>query len=213
MSFTRFDVDQIQARMAYSLLIDSVVPRPIAFITTRGMDGSFNAAPFSFFNAVCSSPVVISISFTPKRDGSIKDTLRNIRETKEFVVNILSEDWVQAMNQASAEYPYGVSELQQVGMTELDSDRVSPPRVKESAVHLECRLYQEVVVGAGLGSAVLVLGEVLAFHISESVLVGSPERPRISVQKLKPVSRLGGLDYGVGIQPLSMDRPELKGTI
>ena len=125
---------------AYKLLTGSVLPRPIAWVSTINKDGVTNLAPFSFFMGVCAKPLTIAFAPMQKPNNTPKDTLINIRETKEFVVNMVSESLVKRMNQTSADYPFGISEFDQAGLTETKSIIVSPPRVLESPISLECKL-------------------------------------------------------------------------
>lgn len=170
----------------YQALIGIVVPRPIAFISTRGPSGRTNLAPFSFFNAVGSAPPVISVAINPRR-GLPKDTLRNIRETQEFVVNAATESLFERLVQTSGDWPEEVSEFELTGLTAVPSVRVQAPRVAESPVHLECRLYREVEVG----DTTLVLGEIVYIDVDDAVLTDG----RIDPEKLRPIARLGGDGY------------------
>jgi Conserved protein/domain typically associated with flavoprotein oxygenases, DIM6/NTAB family, COG1853 len=157
-------------REAYALLISCVAPRPIAWVSTCAPDGRVNLAPFSFFNAGGANPVSVVFSCTNFRDGRPKDTLRNVHATGEFVVNIAPYWLAEQMNQTSFEYEYGVSEFEQVGLTRAPSLYVQPPRVAESPIAMECKLFQVVAHGAGAVAANYVIGEVLCFHIAETLL-------------------------------------------
>ncbi|MCS0790160.1 flavin reductase family protein [Cytobacillus pseudoceanisediminis] len=177
---------------AYKLLVGSILPRPIAFVTTMDADGNVNAAPFSFFTAICADPMLIC--FSPMRkgtDGSKKDTLANIEATKEFVINIVSEDFTEKMNICAADYPAGTDELVAAGLTKEKSAAVNPPRVKESKVHLECSLHQVLHFGEQTGSGSLVIGKVEHVHVAEELY----ENGRINSEKLKPVGRMAGHIY------------------
>ncbi|MBN8199976.1 MULTISPECIES: flavin reductase family protein [Bacillaceae] len=177
---------------AYKLLVGSILPRPIAFVTTMDVDGNVNAAPFSFFTAICADPMLIC--FSPMRkgmDGSKKDTLANIEATKEFVINIVSEDFTEKMNICAADYPAGTDELIAAGLTKEKSATVNPPRVKESKVHLECSLHQVLHFGEQPGSGSLVIGKVEHVHVAEGIY----ENGRINSEKLKPVGRMAGHIY------------------
>lgn len=177
---------------AYKLMVGSILPRPIAFVTTMDTDGNVNAAPFSFFTAICADPMLIC--FSPMRkgtDGSKKDTLANIEATKEFVINIVSEDFTEKMNICAADYPAGIDELDAAGLEKEKSASVKPPRVKESKVHLECSLYQVLHFGEQPGSGSLVIGKVEHVHIAEELY----ENGRINSEKLKPVGRMAGHIY------------------
>lgn len=195
-AFTSIDVRSLPAPDAYRLIIGSVVPRPIAFVSTINAQSIGNLAPFSFFTGISSNPPCVVISVARKPDGSKKDTLRNIEETKEFVVNAVSEWIAEPMVHCAATYPYGIDEMSKVGLTPLASQVVRPPRVKESALQMECAVHQLVEVGDGSpGSTTLVIGKILMFHGAEGVL----KNGRIDPRALKPVARLGGISYtGLG---------------
>jgi flavin reductase (DIM6/NTAB) family NADH-FMN oxidoreductase RutF len=170
MSVRAFVPSEMSPREAYALLISCVAPRPIAWVSTCAPDGRVNLAPFSFFNAGGANPVSVVFSCTNFRDGRPKDTLRNVHATGEFVVNIAPYWLAEQMNQTSFEYEYGVSEFEQVGLTRAPSVYVQPPRVAESPIAMECKLFQVVSHGAGPVAANYVIGEVLCFHIAETLL-------------------------------------------
>jgi flavin reductase (DIM6/NTAB) family NADH-FMN oxidoreductase RutF len=188
------------------LLVGVILPRPIAFVSTLSPTGVANLAPFSFFTAVCPKPPVICFcnSIRP-RDGSKKDTLRNVEATGEFVVNVVSEEFAQQMAVCSGEYPPDVSEFDISGLTPIASDLVKPPRVKESHVQMECRLLQVVTVSMEPGGGSLVMGEVLRFHVDDGVM----DRGSVDPDKLRPIGRMGGIQYIRTTDRFSMVRPKL----
>ena len=188
------------------LLVGVILPRPIAFVSTISLDGVANLAPFSFFTAVCPKPPVICFcnSIRP-RDGSKKDTLRNVEATGEFVVNVVSEDFAAQMVACSGDYPPDVSEFDISGLTPIPSDLVRPPRVKESRVQMECRLLQVVTVSTEPGGGSLVMGEVLRFHVDDSVIDNGAVNP----DKLRPIGRMGGITYVRTTDRFSMTRPKV----
>lgn len=188
------------------LLVGVILPRPIAFVSTISLDGVANLAPFSFFTAVCPRPPVICFcnSIRP-RDGSKKDTLRNVEATGEFVVNVVSEDFAQQMVACSGDYPPDVSEFDISGLTPIPSDLVKPPRVKESRVQMECRLLQVVTVSTEPGGGSLVMGEVLRFHVDDSVIDNGTVNP----DKLRPIGRMGGITYVRTTDRFTMTRPKV----
>ena len=177
----------------YKLLIGSIVPRPIAFVSTISKAGIYNLAPFSFFTAIASNPP--TIGFSPARkgpDGSLKDTLANIRETGEFVVNVVNMALVEQMNATATDFPPEVDEFKEVGLTPLPSELVKAPRVKESPINMECRLNQIIEVGvSGAGGGFFVIGEVVCFHVADELMTDG----RIDTGKLDPVGRLAGMEY------------------
>jgi flavin reductase (DIM6/NTAB) family NADH-FMN oxidoreductase RutF len=189
----------------YKLLIGAIVPRPIAFVSSVSPEGIRNLAPFSFFTGVSANPPVIC--FCPmRRSGPYphKDTLRNITATREFVVNIVSEEFAQQMNATSAEFPPEVDEFEASGLTPIPSDLVKPPRVKESHVHMECKVLLLIEVGGLEGSGNLVLGEVLRFHVEDEYI----DHFKIDPDKLRPIGRMGGASYTRTTDRFDMVRPK-----
>ena len=176
----------------YRALTGIVTPRPIAWVSTIDREGRVNLAPFSFFNVFGSAPPVVVFSPTLRRDGSKKDTLLNIEETGEFVVNAAVEATVEALNLSAAEIPRGVSEVELAGLEVTPSERVKPPRIVVSPAHLECRLIRVIRIGERPLSANLVIGEVVLIHIDDAIL--DPDG-LIDPRKIKTVGRLNGDFY------------------
>jgi len=184
--------DSLPWNDAYKLLIGSVLPRPIAFVSTVNKEGAANVAPFSFFTAICADPMLVC--FAPMirgTDGGKKDTLVNIELTKEFIINIVGNDIVEQMNNTAVEFPYGVDEFEQVGLTKIDGTTVKVPRVKESLVGLECELYELLHFGDNPGAGSLVIGKVVSVHINDTLY----ENGKINTEKLNPIGRLAGHSY------------------
>lgn len=190
------------ARDIYKLLIGTVVPRPIAFVSTVSADGVRNLAPFSFFNVICAEPPTVCFS-TGFRIPS-KDTLANVKATGEFVVNIVSEEIAEQMNLCSGEYAAGVDEFQISGLTPVASDLVKPPYVLESHVNMECRLVQTVEVSTRPMGGTLVIGEVLRFHIDGEIVANF----RVDPDKLRAIGRMGGNEYTRTRDRFQMIRPK-----
>jgi flavin reductase (DIM6/NTAB) family NADH-FMN oxidoreductase RutF len=183
-----------------------VAPRPIGWISTASAGGAINLAPYSYFNAVADSPPCVM--FCPngaKPDGSLKDSLVNVRETGEFVFNMATWATREQMNLTSAHEPRSVDEMAKAGLTAVPSVKVRPPRVKESPVHFECRLIQVVQMPAGKRGEPnhVVFGQVIAVHVSEEVVTDG----LIDYRKLRPIARLGYMDYCVVDEHFSMQRP------
>ncbi len=174
-------------------MIGSILPRPIAFVSTLSKDEVPNLAPFSYFNGVCSNPP--TIVFAPSRrgyDGKSKDTLNNIRHTEEFVVNIVSEKFARQMVMCATDFDADVNEFEISGLTPVPSMKVTPPRVGESPINFECKLNQIVEVGDGSpGSGFLVIGTILLFHVDDEIY----EDGHINLEKLQPIGRLAGHRY------------------
>ena len=182
-----FDVAQIAARERAGLLTALVAPRPIAFVSTLSAAGVGNLAPYSFFMAGGYNPLSVAFSPVRPRNGAEKDTLRNVRETGEFVINVATFDLVARLNQASFDYPALVDEFDAASLTRVASTRVKPPRVAEAVASLECRLYQIVPHGTGPSSGTYVIGEVVHMHVSDTILTnGIPDN-----RKIEHIARLG----------------------
>lgn len=177
-------IDPTQHTVAdnYKLLTNLVVPRPIAWVTTLGTDGVVNLAPFSFFNAVGSDPLYVVFSVGLNDAGEAKDTARNVRDSGEFVVNLVTEELFDAMNLSAADFPPGTSELEAAGLHAAPSERVKVPCVAEAQASLECRLYSELT----LGVSTLFIGEVVMFHVADQLM-----GPNLHVNGFAPIGRLG----------------------
>lgn len=188
----------------YKLLVGSIVPRPIAFVSSMDAAGALNLAPFSFFNVVASNPMSVVFSVMRRGpEGLKKDTLRNVEETGEFVVNIVNEALVPRMNMTSADFPHGMSEFDEAGLTPLPSEVVRPPRVAESPVNMECKLIQTVEVGDGPGGGTLIIGQVVRFHVWDELY----ENGRIDPSKLQAVGRMAGATYARTTDRFDLARP------
>ena len=200
------DPNDLDPRDAYRLLISSVVPRPIAWVSTVCADGSLNLAPFSFFNAIGGQPPTIMFSVS-RRAGDDKDTLRNVRETGEFVLHIVDEGLAEKMNATSGDYAHGDSEFERAGLATAKSAVVAPPRVADAAIAMECRLTQLVPIGGGANT--LVIGEVLRYHVRDGLL---RDDYLVDATRLKPVARLGGEEYATLGTVFKMPRPRVVET-
>jgi flavin reductase (DIM6/NTAB) family NADH-FMN oxidoreductase RutF len=173
----------------YKLMIGSIVPRPIGFVSTISPEGARNLAPYSFFNAVCANPPVVCFASGVRLPP--KDTLENVRATGEFVVNIVTEEIAEKMNLTSGEYPAGVDEFAVSGLTPVASDLVKPACVLESPVNMECKLLQIVEVSTRPMGGSLVLGEVVRFHIDPALTSNF----RVDAEQLRAIGRMGGSEY------------------
>jgi flavin reductase (DIM6/NTAB) family NADH-FMN oxidoreductase RutF len=198
------DVSTADVVTVYRALVGLVVPRPIAWVTTVDSSGRVNLAPFSFFNAFGANPPIVVFSPTLRRDGSKKDTLLNVEDVGEFVVNAAVEELAEKMNSTSAELPRGQSESDRAGLTLAPSAKVRPPRVAESPVHLECIVRGIMSMGDGPIAANLVIGEVVLIHIEERVLDATGQ---VDPRKLRAIARLGGSDYCRISDLFQMERP------
>ena len=192
-------------RDIYKMMTGVIVPRPIAFVSTVSPQGIRNLAPFSFFTGVSANPPVICFSpMIRGSDGSRKDTLNNIEATREFVVNVVSEEFAQQMNQCAPEFAADVDEFEISGLTPIPSDLVAPPRVKESLINMECRLVQVVHVSAKPLGGSLVLGEVIRFHLEDRLF----DNYKIDPDQLHPIARMGGPTYCRVTDRFEMERPK-----
>ncbi|WP_199613958.1 flavin reductase family protein [Paenibacillus alkalitolerans] len=188
----KVDPGTLDWKDAYKLLIGSVLPRPIAFVSTVDRDGHCNLAPFSFFTGICANPMMVC--FAPMirgTDGKKKDTLSNIEATKQFVINIVGEKIAAKMNDCAIEYPPEVDEFVQTGLTKIPCEFVKPPRVKECDVHLECTLHEIVTFGDHPGAGSLVIGRVVYLHVLDELF----ENGKINSEKLRPIGRMAGQTY------------------
>jgi len=188
----------------YKLIIGSILPRPIALVSTLSDDGVLNLAPFSFFTGITSKPPTVGFAPALKgKEGDKKDTLANVESSGEFVVNVVTEDISDQMIKTASDVPPDVDEFEIAGFTAIDSEIVKPPRVKESPINLECKLFQVVYIGDGTeGSGAFVIGEIVAYHIDDALYNDG----RIDTALLKPIGRLAGLDYTTLGRCFSMDR-------
>jgi len=195
------DPAAISGSAMYRFLIGVIVPRPIAFISTLGDAGQRNLAPFSYFNAISSAPPLIGVSFSDRADDP-KDTLRNIRDSGEFVINVVNDALLEAMVRTSGEWPRGVDEFEVAGLTAVPAQRVRAPRVAESPVHLECRLHREIP----LGNSIFVVGEVLLAEARDDLFIDG----RVDPDKLRPIGRLGGEGYTRLGEVVRVSRPKAE---
>ncbi|MFI5346004.1 MAG: flavin reductase family protein [Elusimicrobiota bacterium] len=198
------DPESLEIRARYQLLIGTIQPRPIAWVSTVSPDGVPNLAPFSFFTGICANPMTLCFAPVNDRHGKKKDTLVNIEATKQFVVNLATEDNAARMNQTSAPYPYGVSEFEKAGVTPLPSTVVKPPRVAQSPVAYECELVQIVRLGEGPLAGNLVIGKVVRIHCADEIYNGG----HIRHQDLKTIGRMEGSWYSRTQDAFELPRPE-----
>ena len=183
-----FDFHTLSPQQRYKILLSTVVPRPIAWIVSQNAHGHLNAAPFSFFNAFGSNPAVIGIGIGSHEPGRAKDTRNNIRETRQFVVNVVSQEIAERMNITAIEFPPHTNELHQAGLTTAPSTFVKPPRIAESPASFECELFEIIDVGPESG---LVLGKVLAAHIRDEFVLDAAKH-YIDTPNLHLICRMHG---------------------
>ncbi|MCP4914113.1 MAG: flavin reductase family protein [Oligoflexia bacterium] len=187
----------------YKFLIGSILPRPIAVVSTLNNDGTNNVAPFSFFTAVSAKPMIVAFSpLIRSSTGEMKDTAKNILNNKEFVINIVSQEIAEKVNLTSTELDYGQDEFEFAGLTPLDSELIGPKRIKESLIHFECKYRDHLSYGDQPGCGQIITGEVIKVHVDESIY----ENGRINTQKLNPVGRGAGNDWFKCDSTFTMER-------
>jgi flavin reductase (DIM6/NTAB) family NADH-FMN oxidoreductase RutF len=203
---------QISHNDLYAIILNSVGPRPIAWVSTLSASGQPNLAPFSFFNAVCIDPPLLAFApglRQPKQTnsphGEPKDTLRNVRETKEFVVNIVTYDLLQPMNVTSGEYDSSINEFELAKVTPAPSQLVRPARVAESPVSFECKLHQILDFSPAPTSSSLVIGEVVAIHVDDAHI----KNGKLDRNSLDLVGRMGGIQYTRTTNRVELARPKV----
>jgi flavin reductase (DIM6/NTAB) family NADH-FMN oxidoreductase RutF len=201
----RLDFATLAPRDAYQWMISTILPRPIAWVSTISSDGKTNLAPFSFFQGVTANPPTLMFVPVNNRQGMKKDTVRNIEAVPEFVVNLVPHRLAEQMNATSATMPYGESEFEKFGVTSSPSDLVRPPRVTAAPVAFECRLHQIVKIGEGPLAANVIFGRILVAHVSNGVL-GADGKP--DARKLDLIGRLGGEAYTTTRDTFSIERPD-----
>lgn len=186
------DISSLEARHAHDLLTSALIPRPIAWVSTVNSHGQANIAPFSFFTGVSWAPPVLAVSVVTRPDGTYKDTLVNIRETGEFVVNLVSVELREAMEQTARSLPYGTDEAEAAGLHWAPTRHVKPQRIAEARAAFECTLAKIVSVDTGPDSGNLILGRIQLVYLHEGLLANERE---VDWQALDALGRLSGKRY------------------
>lgn len=198
------DPENNTERENYKLLIGSIVPRPIAFVTSIAEDGTINGAPFSYFNIVTSNPPLLSVS-VQRKNGVMKDTARNILKNNEFVIHIVNEHNVGKINTTAASLSPNMSEIERADLTLVESEKITVPGILESKVRFECTLQHSLELGENHSTETdLLIGQVVRFHVDEAIY----NNGKINPQKLGAVSRLAGSDYAKIGEVFSIERPK-----
>ncbi len=202
-----FLFSELSQATKYRFLVNFVTPRPIAVVSTINNQGQGNLAPFSFFNAVASNPPTVMFSIGWDENGNKKDTLNNIEQVGEFVVNFASAAIINKVVECAAKYPYGTDEMVAVGLTPNPSTIVKPRRISESPLQLECKVTKLIEIGDRntVGATVVVFGEVLMAHIIEEAMLAD----KINPKALDLVGRLGGISYTKLGEILNIPIPQL----
>jgi len=202
----RIELDSLSGRDVYQLMIQTIVPRPVAWVLTDNGDGSLNLAPFSYFNGVTSRPPTLSLSIGRKRDGSRKDTWRNIEERGHFVVHIARTAQAPAVSATSASLEHGESEVEANRLEVVEESGWPLPRLRHAPVALYCHRHRIIEIGDGPQG--LVIGEIKSAWYADDVATPSDSGPpRIDARKLDPLARLGGDDYGALGNTFTVPRP------
>ncbi len=200
-----FDFAAIDSASRYKLLTSTVVPRPIAWVVTLDAQGRRNAAPFSFFNAFSQDPPVVCIGIGGRAPGDVKDTGNNIRQTGEFVVNLVAAENAAQMNVTAIDFGPEVDELAEAGLTTLPSVKVKPPRIAESPVAMECERLATVELG---NDRALVMGRVLMMHVRDDAVLDAA-KCYIDTPALKLIGRMHGRGWYTGTEH-AFDMPRLS---
>lgn len=197
------DLNTADKKERYKLLLSSILPRPIALVTTQDDQGIVNAAPFSFFNIMASTPAIVVLGIDSKSPGVPKDTVRNMQLTKEFVINMVSEDIVEKMSLCSTPLPAGEDELKFSGLTAAPSIQVKPPRIAESPINMECRIVEILDIGHDRN---IVIGNIVHYHIDDQFY--DAQNGYVLVEKLGLVARMHGKSFYLRSHDIfEIDRP------
>ena len=186
----KLTLSELSPGKRYHILSSLVVPRPIAWVTTLNEDGSVNAAPFSYFQLMGDDPPLAVLGIGKRPDGSAKDSFRNIRRTREYVINLVTEENAELMNLCATDFPAGLSEVTALGLATEPSAMVKPPRLTASPAHMEAHEVQTVLIG----NTQITIGELLAVHIRDEFI--DPEKLHVHTEKMHMIGRLQGGEAG-----------------
>lgn len=203
-----FDTQSCSAPEVFRLLVGGVLPRPIAWISTLDANGVANLAPYSFFTVACGNPPVLVFTHcNPRADAgkAVKDTLHNLRQTQECVVNVVSHAQAEVMNASCAALAHGVSEFEKAGIEQVASQTVAAPGVAAAGVRYECRMRDELIVSEQPGGGIMVLLDVLAVFVDDALWL--PETGSICAESLDAIGKMGGDAYALTRQRFDMQRP------
>jgi flavin reductase (DIM6/NTAB) family NADH-FMN oxidoreductase RutF len=204
-----FDFETLAADDRYKILTSTIVPRPIAWVTTLSKNGARNAAPFSFFNAMSKTPPILAVGIQANTDGSMKDSARNVLDTKEFVVNLVPKSLAHSMNLTSIDAPSDVDELLLARLDTVPSIKVRPERIAASPVAFECRLHTPVEVAP---NQLIVLGQIVQAHVADAFIL-DPAKSYIDTPALNLIGRMHGGGWYVSTDNiLQMERPRPKNS-
>eukprot|EP01038_Epipyxis_sp_PR26KG_P012815 gene12815-17180_t len=208
-----FNPSSMKAADVYYMMISAVIPRPIALVSSVDINGIINCAPYSYFNLIGHDPPLVIIGCCLNtRVGTKKDTLNNIEATGQFVVNIMSEWYIDSANHTCGNFSPEVNEMELAGLTSIPSQAIKPPRVGEAAIQMECEVYdlKPVHNNANVHTQTLIIGKIIRIHLHDEVLVpgsGEKDAPLIDWEKLNPMCRLGGDSYATITDVFDLTRP------
>lgn len=200
----QFDPQEMSVREIYTWMVGLITPRPIAWVSTISKSGVANLAPFSFFNGVGANPPTIMFCPANDRDGADKHTLANIRETREFVVNVVTEQHAEKMNLTAANLDADEDEFQFVQLAKAECQKVSCPRVAEAVAAFECTLHSVLELGEGPGGANLVIGQIVLMHVSDLLITPSGS---LKAEDLDTIGRMGSAGYVRTTDRFDLPRP------
>jgi len=198
-------IDDLSAAAMYHWMTGLITPRPIAWVSTTSSRGHVNLAPYSFFNGVGANPPCLMFCPANKDDGSPKDTLRNITETGQFAVNLVTEAFGESMNTTAAGYEADVDEFDMAGLEKVACQTIDVPRVAAAAATFECKLMHAMTLGTGPGGANLVLGRITHLHVDDSLMVDG----KLDLSRLATIGRMGGPEYCRTNDKFEMPRPKI----
>jgi flavin reductase (DIM6/NTAB) family NADH-FMN oxidoreductase RutF len=200
------DLDELAPNQTYFQMIQTLIPRPIAWVLSENAGGSYNLAPFSYFTAVCAEPPLVMISLGHKPDGSLKDTRVNIEQRGDFVIHIAHREMLEAMNASSATLAAGVSEVEQLGLETTAFAGSRLPRLADARVAYACERYEIREIGPGRQS--LIFGRVKHIYLDDGIVDISLEgRIKVDAERLDPIARLGGSEYAMLSEVIRLKRP------
>jgi flavin reductase (DIM6/NTAB) family NADH-FMN oxidoreductase RutF len=198
----RFETANLTPQENYKLLIGGILPRPIAWVSSISADGDVNLAPFSFFTVASANPPILCFNPMYNQDAQAKDTLRNIREQGEFVINTVSASHLEVMNKSCHNLAHGTDEFEYAGIKKAESCFVKPPRVANAVVSFECKLNKIVDLGDQALSGHLILGDVVAVHVADDAVLDG----KINSDKLDAIARMSGVDYSLTRERIQLSR-------
>ncbi len=199
---------ELETPQIYHHLVHGVVPRPIAWVSTLSKEGISNLAPYSFFSVASVNPPVLTVTAVPARDKLEKDTLTNLLETKECVVNVVTEDVLEIMNESCADFAHNQSEIDALNIETIASEMIQPAGIKAAKVRFECTLRETIDIAKHPAGGVLILLDVVGIHIDDSVADGA----QINGKTLKALGKLGGNDYSTVNEQITLARPSAPKT-